>query len=232
VQALAFVADQVSVALPPLDTLPALALRLTAGAAGLATDTVTDWAADPPAPVQVNVYFVVAVTAAVPADPLVPSLPFQPPEALHEVALLDDQVKVALPPLLTVEGFALNVTVGVAFATATVADCEAVPPLPWQVSMYVCWAVRLPVACVPLVDWLPDQPPEAVHELALVADHDKVEALPLITVLGLALSETVGAAELTLTVADCVALPPAPVQSSEYVVFALRAPVACDPLVG
>jgi hypothetical protein len=81
------------------------------------------------------VYFVVAVTPAVPAEPLVASLPFQPPEALQEVALLEDQVKVDLPPLLTVVGFALNVTVGAAFATATVAVCEAVPPLPIQVSM-------------------------------------------------------------------------------------------------
>jgi hypothetical protein len=71
----------------------------------------------------------------------------------------------------------------------------------------------LPVACVPLVDSLPDQPPEAVQELALVADQDKVAALPLITVVGLALNATVGAAEATLTVADCVALPPGPVQS-------------------
>ena len=59
----------------------------------------------------------------------------------------------------------------------------------------------------------PDQPPEAVQEVALVADHVKVEALPLATVLGLALTLTVGAgAALTVTVADCAALPPAPVQ--------------------
>ena len=72
--------------------------------------------------------------------------------------------------------------------------------------------MRLPVACVPLVDSLPDQPPEAVQELALVVDHDRVAVAPFITVLGLTLNETVGAAAATLTVADCVALPPAPVQ--------------------
>jgi hypothetical protein len=42
VQELALLADQLSVALPPLDTLPTLALRLTVGAVAWATDTVTD----------------------------------------------------------------------------------------------------------------------------------------------------------------------------------------------
>jgi hypothetical protein len=61
---------------------------------------------------------------------------------------------------------------------------------------------------------VPDQPPEAVHAVALVELQVKVEALPLFTVLGLALKLTVGAAAVTVTAADCVALPPAPVQVS------------------
>ena len=68
--------------------------------------------------------------------------------------------------------------------------------------------------CDPLVASLPLQPPEAVQEVAFLDDQDSVELLPLATVLGLALKLTVGAGEVTVTVADCPALPPAPVQVS------------------
>ncbi len=68
--------------------------------------------------------------------------------------------------------------------------------------------------CEPLVASLPDQAPDAPQEVALVEVQDRVEALPLVTVLGLALRATVGAGELTVTVADCAALPPAPVHVS------------------
>lgn len=60
----------------------------------------------------------------------------------------------------------------------------------------------------------PDQPPEAVQAVAFVDDHDSEELPPLAIVLGLAVTVTVGAAALTETVADCVALPPEPVQVS------------------
>ena len=66
--------------------------------------------------------------------------------------------------------------------------------------------------CEPLTALLPDQAPEAVQEVALVLDHVKVELAPLAMVLGLALKVTVGAGVVTVTVADCPALPPAPVQ--------------------
>ena len=61
----------------------------------------------------------------------------------------------------------------------------------------------------------PDQPPEAVHTVALVEDQVKTALFPLAIVLGLAAKATVGAAELTDTVVDCVAPPPVPVQVSE-----------------
>jgi hypothetical protein len=99
------------------------------------TVTVVDWAADPPAPVQVSVYLVVAVSAPVPCEPLAASEPPQPPEAAHEVALVEDQVNVEIAPLATVLGLALSVTVGAAEVTVTVADCAAVPPLPVQVNV-------------------------------------------------------------------------------------------------
>ena len=68
--------------------------------------------------------------------------------------------------------------------------------------------------CEPLAVLLPDQAPEAVQEVALVADQVNVELPPLATVLGLAVKVTVGAGEVTETVVDCVALPPLPVQVS------------------
>jgi hypothetical protein len=68
------------------------------------------------------------------------------------------------------------------------------------------------VACEPLTGLAPDQAPEAVHEVAWVEDQLNVAPLPLATVLGLAAKLTVGAGEVTDTVADCAALPPPPVQ--------------------
>jgi hypothetical protein len=54
-----------------------------------------------------------------------------------------------------------------------------------------------------LTGLVPDQPPDAVHAVALVLAHVNVEALPLATVLGFALRVTVGAgvAEVMDTVA-------------------------------
>jgi hypothetical protein len=69
-----------------------------------------------------------------------------------------------------------------------------------------------PVDCEPLMGLPPDHVPEAVQEVALVADQVKLELPPLITELGLALRLIVGAGDFTDTVADCAALPPAPVQ--------------------
>ena len=54
VQEVALVDDHVSDELAPLATVLGLALRLTVGA-GAVTETVADWAALPPAPVQVSV---------------------------------------------------------------------------------------------------------------------------------------------------------------------------------
>jgi hypothetical protein len=70
------------------------------------------------------------------------------------------------------------------------------------------------VDCVPAAALVPDQAPEATHEVALVADQVSVALLPLFIALGPTLSVTVGAAALTDTVADCTALPPLPVQVS------------------
>lgn len=71
--------------------------------------------------------------------------------------------------------------------------------------------VIAPVDWEPLSALLPDQAPDAEHEVALVDDQTSEAALPLARELGLALRLTVGAGALTETVADWVALPPDPV---------------------
>lgn len=60
----------------------------------------------------------------------------------------------------------------------------------------------------------PDQAPEAEHAVAFLTDQVSVEAAPESTVLGAALSVTTGGNPDTVTVADCVAEPPVPVQVS------------------
>jgi hypothetical protein len=68
-------------------------------------------------------------------EPLVATDPLQAPEAVQAVALVEDQVNVELPPLDTLLGVALIVTVGaLALTGATVmeADWVALPPAPVQ----------------------------------------------------------------------------------------------------
>ena len=74
-------------------------------------------------------------------------------------------------------------------------------------------AVNIAVPTEPVIALVPDQAPEAVQAVALVADQISVLGLPLATLLGLAESVTLGAGCDTDTVTDCEALlPPAPVQ--------------------
>ncbi len=105
------------------------------------------------------------------------------------------------------------------------------PPVPLQVIEYVVLVVSPPVDCDPLNDFLPDQPPDVEHDVAFWLDHDNVEPVPTSTVLGLAVSATTGANSETVTVADCVAEPPAPVQINSYSVVLESAPVDQVPLV-
>ncbi len=78
---------------------------------------------------------VAAVKPAVVRLPLVASDPLQPPDAEHEVALVEDQVRVEAAPLATVVGLADRVTVGAGVFTVTVADWAAVPPVPVQLRV-------------------------------------------------------------------------------------------------
>ena len=77
-----------------------------------------------------------AVSAPVDCDPLTGLVPDQDPEAVQAVALVADQVSVALLPLVTVLGLAARLIVGTGCVTDTVADCDAeLPPVPAQVNV-------------------------------------------------------------------------------------------------
>jgi hypothetical protein len=150
--------------------------------------------------------------APVDFEPDVACAPLQPPEAVHEVALVDDHVMVEEPPLATLLGLALSETLGADAATVTVADCEAVPPAPLHVSTYFVVAVNAAVLFEPLVASGPLQPPDAVQAVSWLEDQVNIAVAPLFTVVGLAVRVTAGAAVVTVTVAVCEALPPAPLQ--------------------
>ena len=236
VQLVALVDDHVSELLPPLVTLVGFAVKVTVGAgAELVTVTFTDLLAVPPSPLQLSVnVLLAAVSAPVLAEPLVARLPDHAPEAVQLVALVDDHVSELLPPLATLVGFAVKDTVGAGagLATVTITDLFAVPPLPVQVSVNVLLAaVSAPVLEEPLVARLPDHAPEAVQLVALVDDQVRVEDSPLATLVGFAVSVTVGAGEVVVTVTDRLVVPPLPVHDNVNVVFAVSAEVAWLPLV-
>jgi hypothetical protein len=125
----------------------------------------------------------VAVIAPVAFEPAVATEPVQPSDAVQAVALVDDQVRVELPPFATPVGLALKETLGGLAATVTVAVCDAEPPAPVQVSMNFVVAERVEVAFEPLGAWLPLQPPDAAQLCAFFALHCKVTEWPMATVL-------------------------------------------------
>jgi len=77
---------------------------------------------------------VVKLTAPVLALPLVGSFPDQPPEAAQLDEFVEDQLNIADPPLLTLAGVALRLTIGATTAACTVIanagnDADALPSL-------------------------------------------------------------------------------------------------------
>jgi hypothetical protein len=152
---------------------------------------------------------VVAFNAPVDTLPLVGSLPLHGPpdgelEAVQAVALVELQVSVALAPDDTPGGLAVSKAVGAAgggggvvpAVTVTVALAAAgvVPLAPEQVNVKVPVALSAAVTTLPPVDCAPLQAPDAVQAVALVEDQVSVVVPPVVTLVGLALSETVGAA--------------------------------------
>ena len=136
---------------------------------------------------------VVAVRGPVLCDPLVAFAPLQSPLAVHEVAFVLDQVRVAALPLMTVLGLADNVTEGGGLETTlTVVEAFVVPPLFVQLSANVLVADNGPVLTDPLVERLPLHAPDAAHVDAPTLFHVSVDAFPTLTLVGDALSVTCG----------------------------------------
>src|SRR5208283_2755359 len=97
---------------------------------------ITAWAAAlPPAPVQVSTYSVVTSGDTV-CDPLIASVPVQPPLDVQEPASLAYQDSTEDPPAAMSFWLAVKLTVGggAPVATAITACACAVPPAPMQVS--------------------------------------------------------------------------------------------------
>ena len=159
------------------------------------TATVTFDDEEPPTPEQLNVNSVVVGSTPVDADPDVafaPAHPFKPSEAVQALAFADDQLSVAVPPVVTVIGVAEIVTVG-AGTTVTVLVADAVPPPPVQLSEKSAVIAILLIDSVPLVALLPVQPPLAVQPLASVELQMRELCEPLAIDVGDALRLTVGA---------------------------------------
>lgn len=149
-QVVALRLDQVSVELAPVVTVLGLALRVTVVGVA-ATVTVADCVAEPPVPEQVSPYSLVLVRAPVDHVPLVATGPLHAPEAVHEVACVEDQVRDELPPFATVVGDAVIVTVGEGESTLTLVDCATAPPVPVQVRVKLVFEVSGSVEAVPLI---------------------------------------------------------------------------------
>ena len=93
-------------------------------------------------------------------------------------------------------------------------------------------ALSAAVVTVPLVDFVPLQPPEAVQLVEFVELQLSTEVWPLAIDVGFADSDAVGAGGgPTVTVTDCCAVPPAPEQDRVKVFVAVSAPVETEPLV-
>jgi hypothetical protein len=123
--------------------------------------------------VQVNINVVSAVSGAVDSEPDTALVPDQPPEAVQEVALLADHVRVLEKPAVTAVGSADSVTVGGPL-TMTVALAVPEPPPPTQTNVKVVFAVSAALVSLPAVALVPDQPPDAEHVLALLLLHVNV----------------------------------------------------------
>jgi hypothetical protein len=179
----------------------------------------------PPVPLQLSEYEVGVAKAPVLWLPLRPTEPFQPPLAVQDVELLEVHVNVERPPAATTGGDAVNVTVGTGRMVTVVTMGAVTPPGPAQMSEYAVAAVNGPVLWLPLAANVPLQPPEALHEVALVELHVSTEAFPEATAVGAAASLAVGAG-INATVADAGGVtPPGPVHSIEYTLVAMIGPV-------
>ena len=197
VQLVAFVLDQRSCVLPPLATEVGLALNVSVGAEPLCTVTLAERWTLPPAPVHVSVKVRLLVIPAI-VQPFEASgrEPLHDPDAVQLVAFVLDQRSCVLPPLATLVGFALNVSVGADGEppTVTLAERCTLPPAPVHVRVKVRLLV-MPLIVQPFEasGREPVHDPEAVQLAAPVVDQRSCVLPPLETLVGFALNVRVGA---------------------------------------
>lgn len=189
----------------------------------MVTLTVTDFVMLPPLPVHASVKVWLLLSAPLDALPEVAFVPDHPPEAVQAVVFVEDHVSVALPPLATLVGVAVKTSVG-AVRILMVTLFVILPPPPVQVSEKALAIVSAPLDSLPDVAFMPDQAPDALQAVALVADQLRVAASPAATLVGAAVRLSVGAGRI-LTVAFFVTLPPAPVHVSEKLLAVVSAPL-------
>src|SRR3954452_14180764 len=96
--------------------------------------------------------------------------PLQPPDAVHDVAPVDDHVNLLEPPLATVVGVAVSVVTGAAggavVVTSTAVAEVVVPPRPVQLRSKDWRVWSGPIVSVPSVAFLPFQSPDALQRNA------------------------------------------------------------------
>jgi len=139
-----------------------------------------------------------AVRVPVDWEPLTALAPDQAPEALHEVALVDDHTRTRLAAGDRARADT-QLTVGAGALTETVADCARSRLFPCREGKGRVGRER-PVDWVPRRALVPDQAPEAMQAVALVDDHVRMALAPLLMALGPTLKLTVGSGALTETV--------------------------------
>ena len=123
-------------------------------------------------------------------------VPDHPPDALQVVTLAPVQVSVELVFRATLRGFADRLTEGAPpDATVTAAVLALLPPAPAQVSVKLEFAVSAPVLCVPDVPLDPLHAPDAAQLVAFVVLHVNCDDEPDGTLVGDAVSVTVGSCE-------------------------------------
>ena len=130
--------------------------------------------------------------------------------------MVELQVRVVEPPFATVVGLAATVAVGTTLMV-TVATL-LVPLAPEHVREKLVAAFMAPELCVPLVASVPDQPPEAVHDVAFVDDQVSVVDCPPATAGWAALMEAVGAADESPALPESLEPPEPPPQAARRTV--------------
>ena len=147
-----------------------------------------------------------------------------------EVALLTVHDSVEDTPAATDAGLPLKLEITGAGITVTVVVAVTVPPSPVAVKMYVVVTEGVTTVEVPVTT---PTPWSMETEVALLTLQESVEELPLPIVAGLAPKLAItGAGARTVTVVEDVAVPPAFVAVSRYVVVSVGCTTAEFPVTG